>query len=552
MTVVRELVTLLGFEVDDKALKSAEDSFGTLQSMAKAVVLGVGAVTGAMAALAISTGDYADDISKTATALNVSTTALQGLEYAASTARVKHEELRVSLRALAKNVGEVALRNVEMVKTFRILGVSIYDTQGQTKPLEVIFSDVADALSRIPSSAKRTALALKVMEEGGAKLMPLMLQGSDGIASLVAQAGELGLIMSDADVRAGEQFAREWSMSRFQLQALARTIGVQVLPYARELLAWLRDLGAANVGLIAQNASEGFRSFARAVRAVWYVVSRVGGPMLTLLRRLADLKTYAMLAAGALGLTMAMAVGKSVTAFSKFIMTSGGVLKMLRSLSLGPLVVGLKWLALAGILALVWDDVATFMRGGQSVLGDLTEAMTRPIDPNDTWPVKVLKMVGSLTKDAAEGLASLLQQLGIIENHQVGNINIPINQLPGYTPRPSTVFQGPRMPIERGLGPQGSAALARGFSDANFGAGDGMRLINAAGEDVASANLARSGRGGMATTVNAPIQVRVDASGQTDPAAIGAEVARATGAVVRDTMQAELDRAQLGQDGTVR
>ncbi len=56
-----------------------------------------------------------------------------------------------------------------------------------------MFADVAEALSRMPEGAEKTALAIAVFGRSGANLMPFLNSGRDGLAEMGAEAERLGL-----------------------------------------------------------------------------------------------------------------------------------------------------------------------------------------------------------------------------------------------------------------------------------------------------------------------------------------------------------------------
>ena len=61
---------------------------------------------------------------------------------------------------------------------------------------------VADALNKVKNEAARTAIVMEIFGKGGAKLLPLMSEGAEGINKLTARARELGIVFSAQDAEA--------------------------------------------------------------------------------------------------------------------------------------------------------------------------------------------------------------------------------------------------------------------------------------------------------------------------------------------------------------
>ena len=138
--------------------------------------------------------DHADELGKASQKFGVGVEALSGLEYAAKLTDVSFEGLEKGLGKLSKAMLDAAANPAgEAAKSFKALGVSATDAQGNLKSTEVLFGDIAEKFSNLQDGAGKTAIAIKLFGKAGADIIPLLNQGKTGIAGMVAEAEKFGI-----------------------------------------------------------------------------------------------------------------------------------------------------------------------------------------------------------------------------------------------------------------------------------------------------------------------------------------------------------------------
>jgi hypothetical protein len=183
------------------------------------------------------------DIQKTADSLNVGTTRLQELRYAATEAKVSLRDLEGGLGKLNTLLGEfragIASRDIEPV--FDRLGIKPEDLQS-IQDADQFLALIADRLVLVGDNAEKAALLDKLQIEG---LLPLLKLGSDGINDLAGAASNLGgVIESDMVARLAEADA--------QLQRSATQMdNLRILALA-PLADWFGVAAEAAAGFIVQ------------------------------------------------------------------------------------------------------------------------------------------------------------------------------------------------------------------------------------------------------------------------------------------------------------
>ena len=217
--IVRELFARLGLDVDAQSFETAENRIAKLQLGLRAMGLAAGAAVGGLAVLVRQValaGAHAND---TADRLGLSTDAVQELGYAAKLTDTSFESLQQGLAFMARK------------------GV---------KDLDKGLADLADQVAALPPGGERAAAAMEALGRGGVDLVPLLAQGSEGIARLREQARSMGLVLSGDALSAADKFDDGLDRIGQRLRGLRnRVIG----PWMPTFLKWLDKLEAVLVAV---------------------------------------------------------------------------------------------------------------------------------------------------------------------------------------------------------------------------------------------------------------------------------------------------------------
>jgi len=272
---------------------SAATSFGKLGGAMGLVGAGAGVAVGALAAVevgtigialhAIETAAKLDDLSK---ATGVSTEALSGLGYAAKLTSVPQEALVTGLEKLNKAVFAAATAPTGATTAFSRLGISVKDASGTIKPTTELFEEISGKLEGVASPAARGALAMQLFGKAGAGLLPLLLEGKEGIAQFVAQAQKMGLIVDGETAAASEHFERTIDQLKGTAEGAALALGRELLPQlqavATELTEGLSQKGSGISDLISgvKTLSQYFLSFGGLVALVFKDIGQAASAVL--------------------------------------------------------------------------------------------------------------------------------------------------------------------------------------------------------------------------------------------------------------------------------
>lgn len=210
--VVRLEADSLKFQKELDAAKRKLSSFeGSASKTAKQVgkVLGAAAVAAAagLAVMVKRSIDLADDMSKAAQKIGVTTESLSQMRYAADLAGVAAASLDKSLLKLNRAMSEATITSTsKAAMAFKALGVEVQNADGSLRSSDAVFDDLADKMSGMRDGATKTALAMDIFGKSGADLIPLLNGGSAAMAEARAEADALGQTIDGKAAKAAEQF----------------------------------------------------------------------------------------------------------------------------------------------------------------------------------------------------------------------------------------------------------------------------------------------------------------------------------------------------------
>lgn len=159
--------------------------FGTL-GIAIAGVFSAATLKGAVDML-----DKLDDLSEKT---GISVQSLSALRYAGEVTGTSLDAIATSVKKLSVNMAEAASGNKEAVATFKAVGVEVRNSDGTLRSQDAVLGDLADRFASYADGAGKSALAQKIFGKAGADMIPLLNQGSEGIARLRQEAEGLGLV----------------------------------------------------------------------------------------------------------------------------------------------------------------------------------------------------------------------------------------------------------------------------------------------------------------------------------------------------------------------
>ncbi len=200
---------------------------GSVASLAAATAAAGTTAAVGLFALAKSASEAGDRFFVLSDKLGVGTEQLSRLAFAAKQNGATFEQLQTALQALSN-------RAARTPQEFERIGVSVRDAAGALKAADVLFAEVADAISKLPPGAARVAAAQALMEEGGRALVPVLQLGASGLDALGQQADRLGVTLERRAAVQANAFGNELAALDDVVQATARNVGLVFVPALTE------------------------------------------------------------------------------------------------------------------------------------------------------------------------------------------------------------------------------------------------------------------------------------------------------------------------------
>lgn len=246
---------LANFERDLGKISTAAESTA---NRIKTSFAGVGAIVGSAFGALLAAGavqqfqglvNSLDQMAESAERIGLTTEALSGLAYAGKMSGLELDDMTLALTKLSGKMQDAASGSKEAKALFKDLGVNVKDASGNLKTADAIFAEVAEKFSGLEDGAAKTALAVDLFGKSGAKLVPLLNGGAQGLKDMTDEAARLGGIL---DGKLAKQ-AADFNDNLDKLATLSASAGKSI---ASGLLPWLNE--AAESFLIATKHSNGF------------------------------------------------------------------------------------------------------------------------------------------------------------------------------------------------------------------------------------------------------------------------------------------------------
>jgi len=383
MATVRELVTVWGFDIDDKPLKNMEKGVKDISDGLK-VVGGIALAAGAtLFGMAKSTSLAGEELAKTSEELLITSDALQEYRFAAEQVGLSTEEMDEAFRSLKKTIGEARLGfgsgRTGMELLSRETGVLLDLTGSQ----EEQFDKIVNSLAKVKDETKRAAIAEQFFGGAGQKISVMLKNGTKDLNAYREEFRELGGVMSKDAIEASRQFERAQRQIFAILKGIRNEIGAELLPILNELTAEFKEWFKSNRDLIKQNVKATIRVLVDIFKTFVIVLKQSFNFVTRLTDRMGGLERVAKMVFKILAAIMAL---KIATGFGTMVLSAWQLIGVMKKLGTAALIAKTKLLALplaitaiVAAIALVAEDFASFSEGRDSVVGRIIEGIDEMI-----------------------------------------------------------------------------------------------------------------------------------------------------------------------------
>jgi len=199
-------------------------AFGAAVAGLGARMVGIGALFGAPLVLAAKNfADMGSQMLDLSQRTGMSVEQLSGLAFAAEQSGASIEDLETAIKFMQRTMGH---SDIEAV---------------------------ADELSNIADPAQRTARAVEIFGRAGTRMLPMLMDGAEGLRRFHQEAERAGLIMSTSDAIAAESFGDAISKLWKSLKMATFHLGSALAPALKDVAEWLTNAAKVATDWIKEN-----------------------------------------------------------------------------------------------------------------------------------------------------------------------------------------------------------------------------------------------------------------------------------------------------------
>lgn len=370
MATIRELFVKLGVKSDTAALEAFDSGLESLKNTAIAVGAAVAATAGVIYGLAQTTANAGDAAAKGAGRTSTTAEEYQRLADAAEKADVATEQFEQALNKQASAAAKANAEGLDYIETQDGVQIAIKNADGSLKNQTELMTETADAVAAATTKQEKLRIAQAVYgEELGAKMLPLLMQGGDAIIAMGDEAEALGKVISNEAAAEAEVFNDALHDLQSILVGVRNILGTAIIPLLTQAAHGVRDWYLANADVIRSGIEKWAQRLADALVAVFLVLQRVDKVVQQTVGWeaifAAFVATVTALGAVFAGAQVAGAISSIAGAASVLGVTLSGLLPIVAAVGAGAAALA----ANITIAFLVWEDLFTFLRGGESLIG---------------------------------------------------------------------------------------------------------------------------------------------------------------------------------------
>lgn len=228
----------------DKSLDSVQKKAGGLGSTMKGIGIGLAAVgtaaIGAGVASVKSFADAGDEVQKMALRTGMSTEALSELRYMADLSGTSLGGLEAGFKKMQRTIIDAQDGTETYTEAFDRINVNYKELMGLSP--EEQFNKITTALAAVEDPTLKAAAAQEIFGRSGTDLLPMLAQGSEGIAKMKQEAREMGVVFSQEDADAAADLKDGLTRVEGAAKGLMNEIAKALLPALMPLIDAFKEL----------------------------------------------------------------------------------------------------------------------------------------------------------------------------------------------------------------------------------------------------------------------------------------------------------------------
>lgn len=404
MESLRDLFVKLGLDWEPAGFASAEAAVHLLEEGLHLCVEAVEKLADVFIDSVKETAEYGENMEVLAQKTGIGVESIQKLGYAAQLSHSSAEDLQTGLAHLSREIEKAKDGGEEAQKAFHKIGISMEDVR--KKSPEDIFFQLADQVKKTGNVSTRTAAVFDILGKGGLSLVPTLMRGSAGLKEMGEEAEDLNVVMGEDAVHSAAVFKENIEKLHAVVEGLTHMIGGPLIealqPLDDEIILWIR----ANKELIRQRITGFVETLGKGLKLVGQgfhlvidsVGKFVGAIKIAAVAYGAFIIAQTIVNVG-LGQTLVNLALDSIAwiAYAATVVWAGLTTAAAWLAAVAPVVLLTAALTIAALAA---EDFYVFLKGGDSVIGNLGPKWTKFVDeffaphPEDNWLMAFFRDIG--------------------------------------------------------------------------------------------------------------------------------------------------------------
>lgn len=221
-----------------KQLSSIQSSFKKTSTQ---IAASLTAAAAALSYYVTKSNHYADESVKAAQKAGMTVEAFTGLAFVADLAGINMESFTGAMVKLNKALGEASVGSAEQLASFKALGISVKDSEGNILSADKVLVSLSDKFASMPDGVNKTAMAIKIFGKAGAEMIPLLNGGGESIKELIQLAQDLGVVIGEEQAKKAEQFNDSLTVLSYAAKGAANRLSAQLLPALNDIVGVMID-----------------------------------------------------------------------------------------------------------------------------------------------------------------------------------------------------------------------------------------------------------------------------------------------------------------------
>lgn len=169
----------------------------------------------------VGAGKLADDINTLATQFNMTTDQVQAFQKASNLIDVDFNTIAGAYNKLTQQLNSKGAKD-----TFKELGVSIKDSNGELRDINDVFTDTISALGKIDNETEKDAMAMKIFGKSASNLATLIDGGAETLADFTDYLHDNSMILSGEQLTSLNNMNDAYDTLQVTLESIGGKVGV--------------------------------------------------------------------------------------------------------------------------------------------------------------------------------------------------------------------------------------------------------------------------------------------------------------------------------------